>query len=122
MKRGPSGRNLYMGLIEKLDGAEPASDKPWKKLSKKQQSRLHDLRALHRRRTQSVKFQKIAKFVKSVRKKIGVSQERFAGILGVSTITVKRWEFGSGHVPSEQSMKKLKEFGKSKEAVCQVVD
>lgn len=47
--------------------------------------------------------------VKTLRKRLGLSQERFAQKLGVSTMTIRRWESGNSK-PSPLAQEKLAKF------------
>lgn len=44
---------------------------------------------------------------KELRKKLGLSQDRFAAILGIAPYTVRRWEAGKSQ-PSPLALEKLK--------------
>ena len=50
--------------------------------------------------------------ITEIRKKLGVTQERFAYLIGTTTATVNRWENGKT-VPSRLSIKELKEIRKN---------
>ena len=50
--------------------------------------------------------------ITEIRKKLGVTQERFAYLLGTTTATVNRWENGKT-TPSRLSLKELKEIRKN---------
>lgn len=51
----------------------------------------------------------IADIVREVRKELGVTQEQFANLLGVTFPTINRWE--NGHCsPSRLALKSLKEI------------
>ncbi len=47
--------------------------------------------------------------IKEIRMSLGVSQERFAAVLGTTVVTVNRWENGRA-VPSRLYIKELKEL------------
>jgi putative transcriptional regulator len=56
--------------------------------------------------TQSVEM---AEMVREIRKRIGLSQEKFAAKLGVSFSTVNRWEHHRA-VPSPLALKQIREL------------
>ena len=49
--------------------------------------------------------------IKTFRLKLGLTQEEFARKLGVSWITVARWEKKRGNSPSRLALTQLKELG-----------
>lgn len=51
----------------------------------------------------------MAEMVREVRKRLGLSQEKFAAKLGVSFSTVNRWEHRRA-VPSPMALKQIKEL------------
>ncbi len=50
--------------------------------------------------------------IKKLRKKMGLSQVKFANLLGVNVLTVRRWEKGITK-PSQMAQKLLKEIENS---------
>jgi DNA-binding transcriptional regulator YiaG len=58
-------------------------------------------------------YRKLAEFVRGIRKRMQLTQPQFAKFLGVSEISVRRWETALGHKPSEEVMKKLKEVSQN---------
>jgi len=56
--------------------------------------------------------------ITAIRKKLCVTQEKFAQLIGTTVVTVNRWENGKA-VPSRLSIKELKEIaGKSGSYIC----
>jgi putative transcriptional regulator len=51
--------------------------------------------------------------IKKIREKMGMTQEQFAQRLGVSFVTVNRWENGK-HPPSALARLRIKEIAKRK--------
>ncbi len=47
--------------------------------------------------------------IKEIRDKLGITQERFANLLGTTVVTVNRWENGQ-NVPSRLYIRELKEL------------
>jgi len=85
----------------------PEPSKPWNQLPKIKASRLKAVRALFRKREEPKKFRALARWVRSIRKGMKKSKGRFAVILGVSVLTVRRWENQHGRMPSPKNMKRL---------------
>jgi len=52
--------------------------------------------------------------IKSIREKLGLTQEAFAYRLGVSVQTITKWETGK-HKPSNLAVQKIKQFGEQHE-------
>jgi len=49
--------------------------------------------------------------VKLLRHKLNLTQEEFANLLGVSWVTVARWEMKKGSAPSRLAMEKINKLG-----------
>lgn len=45
----------------------------------------------------------VARDIKNIRKKFNISQERLASLLGVSWVTVSRWERNINHISDKES-------------------
>lgn len=106
-KTGPK-KGLYQKLMQ-----TGGIDRPYSELSEREQHRLHDLRAMERRALdKGGKYSKLSRWVKSIRKRLGYSQPKFAKTVGVSVITIRRYECALGSYPSPQTMKRLKELAK----------
>lgn len=56
----------------------------------------------------------ISRLIRNLRKKIGLTQEKFATKLGVTLLTINRWENGRAR-PSPLAMQKIEEFLRSTE-------
>lgn len=97
MKSGPRN-GLYRTLLEGRYNGEPPSIS--RSLSNRENNRRGAVRALYRRIHDRKKFRELGSWVRSIRKSLGKSQSKFAEMVGVSTITVKRWENGLGHMPT----------------------
>lgn len=52
--------------------------------------------------------------IKSIRDRLGLTQEAFAYKLGVSVQTITKWETGK-HKPSNLAIQKIKQFGEQNE-------
>ena len=52
------------------------------------------------------------KRIKLLRRRLGISQERLAVLLGVSWVTVARWEKKKGNSPSPLALTKIEELEK----------
>lgn len=50
--------------------------------------------------------------IQEMRRKIGVTQERFAALLGTTVVTVNRWEKGK-NIPSRLYVKEIMELKKN---------
>jgi len=50
--------------------------------------------------------------VKELRERLGLSQDKFAALLGVAPYTVRRWESGKSQ-PSPLALKQLTQLAKS---------
>ena len=61
-----------------------------------------------------------AEKVKEARKQLGLSQEKFAGKMGVSFSTINRWENGN-YQPSRLAKKAFEDFCKEKDIAFEVV-
>src|SRR6266581_4936611 len=66
------------------------------------------LAARQRARAYHLAYQRIADFVKCIRKKMRITQPEFARYLGVSEISVRRWETALGHLPSSEAWRALR--------------
>lgn len=53
--------------------------------------------------------ERLAKMIKDLRAKLGLTQEQFAAKVGVTFSTVNRWENGRGK-PSPLAMRRIKEL------------
>ena len=107
---GPTG-----GLYRKLFAKGTLLSKPYSKLSDLEKSRRHDLRAMERLLDAgSAKYEKLARFVRAIRRKLDVGQAEFAAMVGVSTITIRRYECALGSYPSDATMKRLQELDRTK--------
>jgi DNA-binding transcriptional regulator YiaG len=108
-KPGPQD-GLYLKII-----GEDASVRPKKKgkslgSDPLEISRYKNASAIWRRVNQHEKYAKIARWVRAIRKRMELSQTRFAKTVGVNSITIRRWERGYGYTPSKAAMKRLKEL------------
>lgn len=105
--RPSNGSGPKNGLYRKLFNNGVLLKKPYSKLSQLEKSRLHDLRAMERREHDGRRYEYIATLVKDIRARYKVGQAEFAEMLGVSTITVRRYECALGSYPSDATMKRL---------------
>ena len=55
------------------------------------------------------KDSELAKMIRELRAKLGLTQEQFAAKVGVTWSTVNRWENGRGH-PSPLAMRRIDEL------------
>jgi len=55
------------------------------------------------------KDNKVAKMIRELRAKLGLTQEQFAAKVGVTWSTVNRWENSRGH-PSPLAMRRIQEL------------
>lgn len=98
MKTGPKGTQFYQSLLrEKFDGKYPG---PVRKRNLREENRRKMLRAIYRREHERDKYQKFARWVRSIRASMKKSRKEFASLVGVSEITLRRWEYGLGHLPA----------------------
>ena len=104
--RSSNGSGPKNGLYQKLLAKGRIPKKPYSKLSKLERSRLHDLRAMERR--SDGKYKRLALWVKGVRDRLKIGQKEFAEKLGVSVITVRRYECSLGSYPSPATMERLR--------------
>lgn len=56
-----------------------------------------------------IKQPQIGKFIRELRQEIGLTQEKFAALLGVTWLTVNRWENGRTQ-PSPLAIKQIEEI------------
>jgi DNA-binding transcriptional regulator YiaG len=112
--RPSKGSGPKDGLYRKLFDKGALLNKPYSKLSELEKSRRHDLRAMQRRKDEGRKYEYLAVWVKDIRTKFKVGQAEFAEMLGVSTITVRRYECALGSYPSDATMKRLQELDRTK--------
>jgi DNA-binding transcriptional regulator YiaG len=94
---------LYRKMLRRCNGRQPGAGKPWKKLSKIERSRIHDLRAMWRSKKYP-EYRQVSRWIKKLRKQLGLSQLAFAIRIGVSLVSVKRWENARGFFPSHENM------------------
>ncbi len=99
---------VYRNILKKHRGRIPRPKKSWITISARQAGRLKMARALWRRRHQARKYRKLSRWVRALRKTMNVNQKAFAEAVGVSIITIRRLELGSGHLPSSRAMERLK--------------
>lgn len=103
MKPGPRN-GLYRTLLEgRYKGEAPETSR---RMNTRELNRRFAVRALHRRIHEAQKFRKLGSWVLAIRKRMEKSQSEFARMLGVSKVTIVRWERGLGHMPSRIQRKK----------------
>jgi ribosome-binding protein aMBF1 (putative translation factor) len=112
MRKTGRQNGLYRKLLGRKARAKspPRPGKKWSELSSLENSRLRGVRALWFRKNHASKFKRTAKWVKAIRSRLKMSQKEFAKAVGVSKITVRRWECALGHTPLPRQMKRLKEL------------
>jgi DNA-binding XRE family transcriptional regulator len=52
-------------------------------------------------------YREMADWVRSIRKRLGVTQPKFAAMVGVSVVTLQRWEYAQGHMPGGWTTKNV---------------
>lgn len=80
----------------------PTPPKPWKDCDTRTASRVRHKRAKFRSMKDKEKYATFAEQVRSIRSALGKTRREFARMVGVSIITIKRWEFGMGYMPSSR--------------------
>ena len=73
-------------------------------------SKKKTLQTRRRAKKYSKVYKEIAKSVRDARAKLALTQEQFAAKLGVSEISVRRWELALGHEPNFKARQKIKEI------------
>jgi DNA-binding transcriptional regulator YiaG len=73
-------------------------------------SKKKTLRAKQRRKKYHNVYAEIAAVVRRAREKKKMTQKEFAAFLGVSEISVRRWELALGHEPHFKIRQKIKEI------------
>jgi ribosome-binding protein aMBF1 (putative translation factor) len=76
-------------------------------------ARLKERRARWRRDNHTAKYQELAAWVRRIREQMRMFQSAFAEHLGVSEITVRRWELAWGYMPCSEVMEKLQKLALS---------
>lgn len=105
MKPGPRN-GFYRTLLEgKYNGEPPEVTASLRKKNPREYSRRTMCRALWRRLHNKKDLQKFGKRVRSIRRQMKKSIAEFAKIVGVSRVTIVRWERGLGHMPSTWTTK-----------------
>ena len=98
-KSGPKD-GVYEKLLTKYEGEYPPLPNKLKRTNPLLHSRIKAARAVWRRQHDAKKYLKFAKWVRAIRKRMHKSQSEFARLLGVTKVTVTRWECGLGHLPA----------------------
>lgn len=73
-------------------------------------SRQKTIEARRRSKKQPRVYREIADYVRGVRERLKMTQREFAELLGVSEISVRRWETALGHKPNNRVWERLKEY------------
>jgi DNA-binding transcriptional regulator YiaG len=71
----------------------------WRKMDTSVASRFKTRRARFRAKHDKT-FAETGRWIRSIREQMGKTQKEFAFMVGVSVITLRRWELGWGHAPS----------------------
>lgn len=87
-------------ILKKSKGELPAYNRLLLSTDPKAYEAIKYARTLWRRRHNSKKYLRFGKRVLGIRKRMKKSQTQFALIMGVSVITIRRWENGHGHSPA----------------------
>ena len=73
-------------------------------------SRKKTIEARRRAKKYRGVYRRLAAIVKRARKKMKLTQPQFAAFLGVSEISVRRWETALGHKPNVKVREKIREI------------
>lgn len=105
MKTGPRN-NFYQKLLDgKFEGKPPKTSSSMRRSNPREHNRRVAIRALYRRNHDGKKLKKFGKWVRSIRTQLKKSRNEFARMVGVSRITIVRWELALGHMPATYQKK-----------------
>ena len=94
--------------------AIPECSKRNSQMSPLERSRWNNLRALWRKKHCKKENLKMGKWIRSIRRRMEMSQPQFAKLIGVkSYTTIFRWERGQGYTPREEKMERLRSLDAS---------
>jgi DNA-binding XRE family transcriptional regulator len=79
-------------------------------MSPTSRSRLKERRARWRKINEAQKYAELAAWVRRIREHMRMFQSAFAEYLGVSEISVRRWELAWGYMPGKPVMGKLQKL------------
>lgn len=100
MKTGPHN-GLYQRLLDgKFKGEPPSTSSSLRRKNPREHNRRVAIRALYRRQNDGKKLKKFGKWVRSIRTRLKKSRNEFAKLVGVSRVTIVRWELALGHMPA----------------------
>lgn len=103
-KSGPQN-GIYEKILLKHKGKFPPLPNSLRHSNPLLYQRIKSARALWKRNNEPEKYKKFGKWVRSIRKRMRKTQSEFAHLLGVSKITIVRWENGLGHMAATWSKK-----------------
>lgn len=90
--------------------APPKPQKQWRSLTTEENSKIRRERVLWFRKHERRKFRGLARWVKRIRRRTGLTQTQFAAEVGTSAISIRRWECALGYTPMPKHIERLKEL------------
>lgn len=96
-------------MLKPKQSEAPRPKKPWNQLSSKKASEIRTKRAKFRKE-HDPRYKKFGEWMRALRASLEMSQEEFAKVMGVSYMTIRRWELGWGHFPKEEHRIKLRDI------------
>jgi DNA-binding transcriptional regulator YiaG len=108
MKTGPRG-GLYKRMLEgKFKGQEPAIPYALKKKNPREASRRKAIRTILRRQEHHETLKKFGAWVRELREYTKRNRKDFGKLIGVSEMTIRRWETALGTLPAQWRPKNKK--------------